>query len=437
MLNILKSGGRLSLAEGGRLPASSKCCCENSAGCFCSFICAYQLKATTTSGLSVRSGPAPCDTFSPPQTVDTGFQFSPPHAEDSWLEDGSQAAVSGTSSALWGRVSHYARGGAGVTGSIPPRLVLLTIGASITIDFICETVQTDEGYVSQNRAFVNLFVRVVTEAPLNFFERDDQIYTMHKTGVFVLPSSCVEALQKVCPGSQDGTALLIDAPLTISVNSQTTSLGSYSSVEESVSGTTTYGDRAKEIGEYIRDNIDAKFDLSVRPSCPAAECDCTASLAGTTWNFMGEEFQYGTEYDNWSEDGFQRWYFSGNGAAYYESYDPSGEVDSSGHGTRLLSRKRVDIYCDYVNGEPTWVVILRALCAGYDPDGVQTHHAEDTWIGQLFCYSACEDEFRSAGAPIPVGGPKLVSFIGRENLGLQECSPGGQPFITVSQTGAC
>lgn len=405
MLNILKSGGRLSLAEGGRLPRSSKCCCENEAGCHCTFICAYGLQATTTSGLAVISDPAPCDTVQGPQTVEAGFQFSPPHVDAYWFDDYSTAAVSATSSSLYGGVFHYARGPAGISGAIPPRNVLCTIGASINIEFICSTVLTDEGYVYQNRAFITTFVQVYTEASQNLLMgSDNQLYRMRKTGVFVLPASCIRAPQQVCPGFEDWTVRLIDTPLAISINGETTSLGDYTSVEESVSGVTTYGDRAKDIGEYIRDSIDATFDLFVRPSCEQTECSCGYSLDGIAMSLKGERFVVGNEPNPVRTSRAQQvWTFTdgANPSITYEVWDEFF----------LFIQQRIvaELFCSSEEQDsnlpnpqevPTWYMFATADCFEWEA-GIVVATTRETIIGRYDCYEHCE-KFLPHGSPRPV-----------------------------------
>lgn len=186
----------------------------------------------------------------------------------------------------------------------------------------------------------------------------------------------------------------------------------------------------------IADAFTTTFRITSRPNCkPPVECFCSQSLTGLQVDFDGYTYTIGEEVDQWDDFdtyGIYRQAF-GNVNAYTINHYTTDEFNIAS-----FSRRQIDIYCETVDGVPTWRAFFRTWCYSYDAFNVNNGTTEDQWMGGFLCYEACEDleNDRQTDDPIPLNDPVEVEYLGRETIGTA-CTPPARPSLTIRQIATC
>jgi hypothetical protein len=239
---------------------------------------------------------------------------------------------------------------------------------------------------------------------------------------------------------------LIDTPLEISADKDGTSLGDFQVASESWSPTPEYGDRAKEIGQALRDDLSATFRITSRDNCePPVACDCNIDIYGLwigitthpTSNDPGDaiaDVRIG-EYYSYEDGGYRL-----ISAALLDTGWSILRWTKDDDG-RDFNMYRVDLECT----PSGWTVLIRTRCIRYDDPGFIIADTTDSWMGVMRCSEACESwdmdsngnlHTRDAGDPIPLGNIEDVEYLGRESV-VGECEPQDNPRVYIRQVQLC
>lgn len=252
-------------------------------------------------------------------------------------------------------------------------------------------------------------------------------------GTFDLNATCSSSPQKHCNVGYTEEFRFLDAPVEVTADKDTTTLGNYTSTFTNTCAGGDLSALALSIGESIRDELTATLNITSRPSCQTVECSCNSlTIYGTAWTFsqggLTREYAWGDEQAEWGDSPYYI-YWDGVGTFYLTRYDPDSYV--TGIGGLMTEFHVVEFSCSTINGVPTWTATITSECFQYDNVPNQTHHSTDTWVGSIECYEACPDEWHGDGAPIPIGELVDVEYLGRTTEpGYSACDPPAR--VTVS-----
>ena len=438
MSPTIRSKGGLPLMIGGLVAGADECCCENPPPPFCwecADLCSYVMNVTEPTELPA-SGRIVCGegaadgatrtTFMFPGILPSGFEDYPYVTDGSfyggqWNGSRGEAWISPWPFGPYAFVQHWRRGD---VDDAPVAEGCATssgfeLQGSVSVGISCEPGRTPTPYT----------VRVSADVSCALFAASDEksgsecggVWRWFGWSVFDLNSSCITAPKRTCNDYLNQMRHLT-TPVLITADAAGTSLGAYQNENTFTSG--GMGSWCQGFGEALRDELSATFRITSRPNClPPVACDCNVPLGGLA-------------IESWT---IGRWNLGGdfdNGCGTYQLQSGNqfairvddGVPDGGGGCLPTESIRQLDIYCQSVDGVPTWFVLIRTTCFQRNA-GVLTHQATDTWLGKFLCYQQeCDDteNGRFAGDSIPQGEPVDIEYLGREvGFGLQECTPPG------------
>lgn len=446
MSPTIRSKGGLPLMIGGRVAGADECCCENPPppACFCADLCSYDIELLSPAITSVRTPANDCLAFTFQTNTTSDFV-------DDWMFPDTDFGdfVPCTEAA-------------GLVGVIKP-VSVFSVARRWTGDFeastwvyvlLCEPSDpaTEEAIVSIrvklrmacDPTTEQLYVEVQSSAYVGDFddESNRSSIVVSNYGFYRPPSTCLVPGKRICvtdPAPWFRTAFL-DTPLDITVRLDETSLGPYTlglpGGEERGGSPNPF----RAMFDSVVENTEFTFRITSRPSCKTVECDCNAGrMQGTAWTFMQgdvtRECAWSTN-EQGGDNSFQEWgdspyyiYWSGTGYFYLERFGTGDYV--AGIGGLVTERHTALFECTEIDGVPTWTVTIQSECIQYNEIPNQTHRSIDTWVGRLECYEACEDNYHTAGEPIPSGELVDVEYIERWTAPFySECTPPAR--ITLS-----
>lgn len=443
MLSLLQSSGKIFLADGGRLPRSENCCCEELCT-DCLSQCQYQIRVSGAS-LFVTSPAYECGTaFGGTSSAESDFSFGDTIPEDiggTINDDLTKSEVNasflfpGGPEILLANVSHsYSKYDLSLesTGCVPDvdfaGNLRLSVSAGISTVIRCQSGRPDSAFY----ASVALSITVVITDSVS-----SGACELPCTGAYAIALGHEEPLDVTC-NSPAGMACVpqldslkrpvINTPITYTANSGSSGLGPWSITVVPESSCGTYGEMARDIGEAIKDSLSATFTIVSRPSCITSECSCSQGLSGIAISLLGERFVVGNEPNPSRGSGQQVWTFTDgtNPSITYEVFDEFFVF--------IKTRIVVELFCSSSQEHPslpnpqsipTWYMIAYADCFVWN-SGILVATTRETSIGKYDCYEHC-DKFLPHGAPWPVIS---VSVETPEEYG-GGCTPPPQPSLII------
>lgn len=410
----MKNGMPL-MTAGGLIAGSQACCCENPPPpvCYCPSFCSYFIEVLQPAPLAVKHSPVTCDVGGINQNASVG-------PVSDWLVGEAPPPAGHPATAASGPTPISSGGVSNITASaFMNAAVLSSVYYGPTLSRVAQVyvealvlVGCDDTYLP----IIEVFVRATASV-------EDGYHTIFKNASLRPPVDCVagSGTDRVCGDGRLSGYNFMRTPITIDVTGTTCSIGPYSTSEVSAGPSAALN---KTWCEDILDNLSATFRITSRDNClPPVACDCNVPLGGLAiesltigrWN-LGDDFDNGCGT-----------YQLQSGNQFAIRVD-DGQPDGGGGCLPTESIRQLDIYCQSVDGVPTWFALIRNTCLQRNA-GAITHQATDTWLGKFLCYQQeCDDteNGRFAGDSIPQGEPVDIEYLGREvGFGLQECTPPG------------
>lgn len=423
-----RNGGPLML-PGNVVGGSEKCCCDNPPPPYCRKCldrCSYGVAVVSPESLSTNVFFG-CGNWTGEMSVVVPFMFEellpPGYINNPFATDPnvSRSFISDIGAQVYHKRKVYTSGIACNDNILPQSILWLDAG--IVADILCDPF-SETPFSLQIRSFASVSILGAFGAG-EFGCRG--VWSWSGEAVFPLASYKSREPRRTCDDYQY-CIILLQTPIEITADGETTSLGPYSSTN-----TYTHPDPAfmngyvEGIGEALRAALTATFRITSRPSCKPVACNCATSLTGLKVMFEGKEFVMGTE-ATVSESGayLETWTHDAPGTFRYRKNDLSNN--------ETYVEKEVEVYCQTDNAVSPpvdrWYAAFINWCK--DEANYATTYNEDYFIGYFECEPASDCEPFSAETSIPLGSPIDVERVDGWPQG-SGCTVPGPATITLSQ----